>query len=137
VHAVAGQRVEVGRHHAGEGLALTGLHLGDVPEVQRGTAHDLDPERPLAQRAVGGLADDGVGLRQQPVEGLAVGEPLPELVGPGPQLRVGQLAGLVRQRLDRVGDLRESSEDLALTGTEDLLEHHTPSVGGTTGNVDG
>src|SRR3712207_6894622 len=34
VHALAAQRVEVRRHHAGQGLALTGAHLGDVAEVQ-------------------------------------------------------------------------------------------------------
>ena len=71
VHAVAGQRVEVGRQHAGQGLALTGLHLGDVAQVQRGAAHELHAVVPLAQRAGGGLADDGERLGQQLVEGLA------------------------------------------------------------------
>ena len=47
VHALAGQRVEVRRQHAGQGLALTGLHLGDVAEVQRRAAHHLNIERPL------------------------------------------------------------------------------------------
>ena len=49
VDALAGQRVEVRRQHAGEGLALTGPHLGDVAQVQRRAAHDLDVERPLAR----------------------------------------------------------------------------------------
>ena len=104
VHAVAGERVEVGRQHAGEGLALTGLHLGDVAQVQRRAAHELHPEVPLPQRARGGLADDGERLRQQRVERLAVGVPLLELVGLGPQLRVAQVDVVVRERLDRVGD---------------------------------
>ena len=44
VDAVAGERVEVRRQHGDQGLALTGLHLGDVAHVQRGAAHDLDVE---------------------------------------------------------------------------------------------
>ena len=90
VHAVAGERVQVRRQHAGQGLALTGLHLGDVAEVQRRTAHELHAVVPLAERAGGRLADDGERLGQQRVEGLPVGVPLLELVGLGPQLGVGQ-----------------------------------------------
>ena len=90
VHALAGERVEVGRQHRGEGLALTGLHLGDVAEVQRGAAHDLHVEVPLADGAHGRLAGHGERLGQQVVEGLAVGVALAELVGLGAQLGVGQ-----------------------------------------------
>ena len=71
VDAVAGQRVEVGRQGGDEGLALTGAHLGDVAEVERGAAHDLHVVVPLAQGALGRLANGGEGLRQQIVEGLA------------------------------------------------------------------
>ena len=42
---------------------------------------------------------------------------------------------VVRERLDRVGDPVESSEDLALAGTEDSLKDHTPSVGGDASSV--
>ena len=76
VHALAGQRVEVGRAGGDEGLALAGAHLGDVAQVQRRAAHDLHVVVPLAQRALGGLADRGERLGQDVVEGLAVGEPL-------------------------------------------------------------
>ena len=65
----------------GQGLALTGLHLGDVAEVQRRAAHHLDVVRPLAEHPLGRLADRGERLRQQVVERLAVGEPLLELLG--------------------------------------------------------
>ena len=91
VHALAGERVEVRRQGRDQGLALTGLHLGDVAEVQRRAAHDLHVEVPLAEGALGRLADGGERLGQQVVEGLAVGEPLPELVGLAAQLVVGQL----------------------------------------------
>ena len=90
VHAVAGDRVEVGGQHGGEGLALTGLHLRDVAQVQRRAAHQLDGEVALADRADRGLADHGERLGQQLVQGLAVGVPGTELVGLRPQLGVGQ-----------------------------------------------
>ena len=73
VHAVAGQRVEVGGQHTGQGLALTGLHLGDVAEVQRRATHHLDVERALIEHPPGGLPGDGECLGQEVVEGLAVG----------------------------------------------------------------
>ena len=135
VHALAGEGVEVRREHTGQGLALTGLHLGDLAQVERRTAHELHAVVPLAQRAGRGLAHDGERLGQQRVEGLPVGVPLLELFGLVPQLRVGQRTDLVGEGLDRIGDLGEPSEDLALTGTEKFGEHHTPSVGGATGQV--
>ena len=72
VHTLARERVEVGRQRRDERLALTGLHLGDPTEVQRGAAHDLDVEVPLAEHAPGGLAHRGERLGQQLVEVLAV-----------------------------------------------------------------
>ena len=81
VHALARQRVEVRRQGRDQRLALTGLHLGDVAEVQRRAAHDLDVEVALAEHPLGGLADGRERLGHQVVEGLAVGEPLLELVG--------------------------------------------------------
>ena len=77
VHALAAQRVEVGREHAGQGLALTGLHLRDVAEVQRGAAHQLDVVRPLAEHPPGTLASHRERLGQQRVERLAVGDSAP------------------------------------------------------------
>ena len=68
VHALAGQRVEVGGQHAGQRLALTGTHLGDVAQVQRGTTHELHIEVTLAQRALGGLPDHRERLGQQVIQ---------------------------------------------------------------------
>jgi hypothetical protein len=81
VDALAAEGVEVGRQRADQRLAFTGAHLGDVAEVQRGAAHELDVVVPLAQRALGGLAHRGERLRQQVVERLPVGQTLLELVG--------------------------------------------------------
>ncbi len=44
---VPGKTVEVERQRGDEGLALTGLHLGDVALVQDDSAHHLDVEHPL------------------------------------------------------------------------------------------
>ena len=52
VHALAGQGVEVGRQRRDEGLALTGLHLGDLALMQRRAAHELDVEVTFAHRAL-------------------------------------------------------------------------------------
>ncbi len=100
VDALAGQRVEVRRQRGDERLALTGLHLGDVAEVQRRAAHELDVEVPLAEHPLGGLAHGGERLGHQVVEGLAVGEPLLELVGLRAQLLVGHRDEVVLDGVD-------------------------------------
>ena len=70
VDAATGERVEVRRERGDEGLALTGLHLGDPAEVQRGAAHDLDVEVPLTERALARLAHGGERLGEEVVEVL-------------------------------------------------------------------
>ena len=68
VRAAAGERVEVERQRGDEGLALTGLHLGDPAEVERGAAHDLDVEVTLAEGAQATFADDRERLGEDVVE---------------------------------------------------------------------
>ena len=97
VHAVAGDGVEVGRQHTGQGLALTGLHLGDIAEVQCRAAHDLHLVVLLVEDSPGRLAGDGERLGQQLVERLTIGVALAELVGLGLELIVGQAFDLGRQ----------------------------------------
>ena len=80
------QRVQVEREARDEGLALAGLHLGDVALVEDDPAHHLDVEHALVRLAHARLADGGVGLEQQLVELLAVLEPRPELGGLAAQL---------------------------------------------------
>ena len=122
VHAVAGDRVEVGGEHRGEGLALTGLHLRDVAQVQRRAAHELHREVALADRAHRRLAGHGERLGQQLVQGLAVGVAGPELVGLRPQLGVGQLLDVRLERVDVRGDLPQPFHQLRLAGTEQAGE---------------
>jgi hypothetical protein len=122
VHALAGQRVEVRRCGRDEGLALAGLHLGDVAQVQRGAAHELHVEVALAEGAAGGLADRGERLGQQVVERLALGEPGLEPVGLLTQLGVGQRGEAVLQRVDLRGEAGQLLDDPSLTEAQDLLE---------------
>ena len=128
VHAVAGQRVEVGRQHAGQGLALTGLHLRDVAEVQCRAAHHLDVEMPLVQYPPGGLTRDCEGLGQQIIETGAVGDPLLEFVRLGPQLGVGELLHVVGQGVDVLGHPLEALDHAAFAKTEQLIQHAIPQA---------
>ena len=89
VHALALERVEVGRQGGHQGLALTGLHLGDVAEVQRRAAHQLDVEVPLAERPLGRLPHHGEGLDEQVVGCFTVGDAFLEGSGLAAQFVVG------------------------------------------------
>lgn len=104
VDALAGQRVQVRREGADEGLALTGLHLGHVAEVQGGAAHDLDVVVTLAEDALGGLADRREGLGQQVVQALAVLVTLLVLVRERTQVGVGEVDEVLFDGVDLVRD---------------------------------
>ncbi len=123
VHALAGQRVEVGRQGPGERLALTGLHLRDVAEVHRRAAHDLHVERPLVEHALCRLADRGERLRHQVVERLAVGVTLLVILSALAQLVIAQVGVVLLERVDRVGDRLEAAKQAPLTRAEKLLKH--------------
>ncbi len=128
VHAVPGQRVQVGRHHTGQGLALTGAHLGDVAEVQRGAAHQLDVIRPLAEHAFRGLTDRGERLGEQVVERLALGQPLTVLLGQVAQLVIREVSVLILDRIDGVRDGLEPPHHPAFTGAEDSFQNRHGST---------
>ena len=135
VDALAGEGVEVGGQGRDQGLALTGLHLGDVAAVQGDAADQLDVEVPLAEGADAGLAHRRERLGQQVVEGLAVGQPLAEDVGELAQLGVG---ARLHRRLERVdlGHHRLTATQLfAFAEAQDLGQHHgsdPPQTGGPT-----
>jgi hypothetical protein len=130
VHAV-GEGVQVRRHGRGQGLALTGLHLGDVALVQRDRAHHLDVEVPLPDRPPRGLPDARERLGQQVVEGLPRLEPLPELGRLGRELGVGQVLDLGLVRVDQPGCLSELLPLAAFAELPELLDDHaSPRRGG-------
>ena len=87
VHALAADAVEVGRQHRGQGLTFTGLHLGDVAEVQRRPTHHLHVEVPLVEHPPGRLAGHRERFGQQVVEAFPVGVPLLELRRSWPAVR--------------------------------------------------
>ena len=132
VDALAGERVEVGGQRADQRLALTGLHLGDVAEMKRGTAHELDAEVALAESAARRLANRRERLGQQVVERLAVLVALLELVGHRAQLGVGQRLEVRLDLVDRVGEMLQLAQDATLTCAEHLLQNHVDSLPGVT-----
>ena len=70
VDAAAGHGVERGREGCHEGLALAGLHLGDLALVEHDAAHELHVEGAHAQLASADLAGGREDVRQDLVEGL-------------------------------------------------------------------
>ena len=74
VHPFAGQGVQVGGQGSHKGLALTGLHLGNIAAVQGNAAGHLHREVLHAQHTPCGLAADGKGIRQKVVQRFALGQ---------------------------------------------------------------
>ncbi len=70
VNAATGKAVESDRERGDEGLALAGLHLGDLALVQDDAAHELDVEMAHPQRAQHGFTRGGEDLRQDLVHRL-------------------------------------------------------------------
>ena len=116
--ALARQTVEVGRQQTDEGLALTGLHLGDVALVQGGTTHDLDVEVTFVEHPLGGLAHRCVRLGKQMVEVLAVVEALLEVSGLATQLVITHGDVVVLDAVDLANDPVEATDDLAFSGVQ-------------------
>ena len=105
VHALAGQRVEVGRHGRRQGFALAGLHLRDAALMEHDTAEHLHAELALAGHAAGRLAHDGIRFRQQVVQRFAVLEALAEFDGLAAQLLVGQRLVRLFKRINLIDNL--------------------------------
>src|SRR5690606_35439361 len=99
----------------------TGLHLGDVAHVQGGAAHHLDVEVALSEDAPGGFACGRERLGEQVVQGLAVREQLPVLVGQLAQLGVAHLEEVLLDRVDLIRELLELAQGLSLARTKDLI----------------
>ena len=67
----AGERVEVRGHRRDERLALTGLLLGDHAAMEGSRTDDLDVVVALTEDTLGCLADGGIGLGLDVIEGFA------------------------------------------------------------------
>ena len=122
VHALTGERVEVGRQNGDEGLALAGLHLRDAALMQHDAADELHAERLHAEHAPRGLARRGKRLRQQVVERRAFGVALLELVGLGAQLLIRERGVFVRQGIDLISERIEPLELMVAVRTKYFFE---------------
>lgn len=122
VHALAGERVQIRGQGADEGLALTGLHLGHIAEVQGGSAHHLYVVVTLSEDALRGLTDRGERFGKQVVQALAVRVPFLVLVGERPQLGVGEVDEVLFDGADLVRDAVQFAQDLAFACTHELVE---------------
>ena len=81
VDALACKSVEKDGGHGGEGLALTGAHLGDLALMEDDAADHLNVVGPLADAAGSHLAGSSEGFREEVVQGLALVEAVAELFG--------------------------------------------------------
>jgi hypothetical protein len=118
VTTAPGERVQIGRQCGDQGLALTGLHLGDVVPVQCRPAHDLDVEVAFAEHPLGRLADGGERLEHQVVQRLAVLVPLLEFVGLGAELLVAHRDEVLFDGVDALGDRLQLLQRPALAEAE-------------------
>jgi hypothetical protein len=119
VNSLAGKGVQVDGQGGDQGLALAGLHLGYVAEVEGRAAHDLYVEVAHPQCAAGGLAHGGEGLRQQVVEALTGLVPLLELRCERLEFLVGELLEVLLQGAHLFGDALEFAQDSSLAGPHD------------------
>lgn len=122
VHALAGERVEIRRQGTDQGLALAGLHLGHITEVEGCAAHHLNVVVALSEDPLGGLTDGRECLGEQVVQALAVRVPFLVLVGERPQLGVGEVDEVLFDGADLVRDAVQFAQDLAFACTHELVE---------------
>ena len=121
VHALAFERVEVARQRRHEGLAFTGLHLGDVAPVQCRATHKLHVEVTLTQRALGHLSHRRESLRHQVVERLAVGQAFLELGGLPFELVIAHDHHLIFELVHGFGDVFELLDLATFTHTQGFV----------------
>ena len=122
VDAFAFERVEIGRQRGDEGLALAGLHLGNLALVQDGAADELDVEVPHVEHAASGLPHDRKRLRKQVVERRALGEAFAEFRGLGAQLLLGERLDGRLERVDLAHDGAQTLELAFVLGADDFGE---------------
>ena len=122
VDALAGQRVQVERLDGDEGLALAGLHLGDVALVEDDAAHLLDVEQADVHRPLERLADGGESLEDEVVDRLAVLDPLLELGRLAGELGVAQRLELGLQGADVGGLLGQALDAAPFAEAEEIVK---------------
>ncbi len=122
VDALAGEGVEVGRSGGHQGLAFTGLHFGDVAQVQGGAAHELDVEVAHAEGTGGGFADGREGLGQQIVQLLAVLVAFAQTVGFFTELGVREGLEGALQGINGIGIVPQLPQGFFVTRAEKFFD---------------
>ena len=119
VHAKPGQGVQVHGKGGDKGLALAGLHLGDLAVMQHHAADQLHVEMAHPQHALAGLAHHGEGLGQQVVERLARFQPGAEGGRLALERCIVQRRKLGLQRVDGGDAPAVCFQHTVVTGSED------------------
>ncbi len=123
VDAAALERIQIDGERRDQGLALAGLHFGDLAPVEGDAADQLDVVVALAERPDRGLAHRREGFGKEVVELFAAGEPRAEQLGPAAQLVIRQGLDRRLQSIDRV-DIFAKAADIAVVGrSEDVFCH--------------
>ncbi len=120
VHALVFERVEIGRKRCDKRLAFTGPHFGDGPFVEHHAADKLYVEVPHAKRALGAFAHRCKGGNQHVGQLGAIAQLLPELLGLGPELLVGELFELGLEGVDGI-DIGLIAFDAPIVGRAEKL----------------
>jgi hypothetical protein len=127
VHALAFERVEVGRQRGDERLAFAGAHFRDLAQVQHHAADQLHVVMAHAEHAARGFAADGEGFGQKLVERFALRRRVLELRRLRLEFGVGQRLHLRFERVDLLDDAPELAEQAFVTAAEDAgkqaIEH--------------
>ena len=119
--AFARECVQVESEACHEGLALAGLHLGDLAAVEDDATHQLDVEVAQTDRPPARLSTQGERLDEELVQVVAVAGLFAQGVGARPQGVVVKRLELVFEPGDRAGH-REVALDLALVWVQQLAE---------------
>ncbi len=101
MHALARERVQIGRQCRNERLAFARAHFGDLAEVQHHAANQLNVEVAHLEDALAGFAAHRKGFDQQRIHARPLGDTLLEFLGLAAQLLIAQLGDLRLEGVDR------------------------------------
>ncbi len=123
------ERIERDRQRGREGLALTGLHLGDRAVVQHHAADQLDVEVALAERSLARLTGQREALVEELLERLARLVAIAQVLVAPTQVVVGLELELGLKGIDAVDRLFELLELLRLADPQRTVENGHRSYG--------
>ena len=122
VHALAGERVEVGWEGSNQRLALAGSHLRNLAVVKRDASEQLNVEVAHVEHAPAGFAHGRKHFRQEIVERFAVLHALPEYIGARAQVGIAQFAQAGLEGVDRLYGVRIFAQQPVVAAAEYFLE---------------